>query len=803
LVQGNGFSSIKSLVETQYPLPIASVFRRCRIAKTRDLGGRHKNLNDLFEVFIKILCIGQLQEARTNVPNLKELLPQKEKSLDFLKRPSLGQWVGLLRILSNLDTRITKTGWLHQVAEWYKQPRNSDTTLVLSLLSELKEMNYDKRTKYPNAEICNALVNYRNKQIAHAANIRDEELKRRLPILEKLMVYLLESAVFLQDTTLFFTDSIEKAENKLWLVRGTRLCGASEEPLSFHVSNELDLSEIYFAGLIENRLEETPICMGPFLLWRVNEELKKPEIYFYNDARRTNLEYLSYTSGSYYYHKELHSGFEKLIKLKLRAGVEEDAFRFLPLEERAERAEALFKRANMLAQQGQLEDAIEAFETSIEYERRPETFIEIARIEQKLGDPDEAVINTLQYCLDIDPGNKDANEIMRVLSADGRRDGAEALSVKLDTDTTEQNAGTQGNPPTIWHALTPHIFRKYTVVFWAIVFLGWYLMSAMVEFLSGNTEKVILQALQLGMTILGMAAILMGRLIVERMRISLSLQLDTMRLDRFNEWFDGELELMFGRFRTVNGRYSIKYSISQQKYYYIGCAIWVWIIGVVGFLCCELQNQPVLDMIRHFIDNIIVVGFVAYTVVVYMISSTMFVLRFSRLSLKPMLTKINDVGLRAFAPMASFNILIICLIWCMLWPMAILEITLTSYIEFFFIVLGSAVIMVWSIGMPYTMFRAAQSSKSKAVHTYSEHIEKSFKEFLDHPSEDTVERFKWLVKNQSVIQKISTWPMSVKQTVFVVVGGNVVIFAMVTWYVLQRLGRWSEFIGWIRNTISI
>ena len=75
------FNDIKVLVEGSYPNPIATVFRKCRTARREDIGGRHKNLIDLFEVFVKFLCVVQLQEARRVIPDLKDRLPQKEKTL--------------------------------------------------------------------------------------------------------------------------------------------------------------------------------------------------------------------------------------------------------------------------------------------------------------------------------------------------------------------------------------------------------------------------------------------------------------------------------------------------------------------------------------------------------------------------------------------------------------------------------------------------------------------------------------------------------------------------------------------------
>src|SRR6056297_2218412 len=91
---------IKEQLIRRYPLPIASIYNRYICMDENDLGGRHKLLIDLFEGLSKMLCVIALKEVLANVPDFKEQLPQKEKSLDFLKHPSLGGFVSLLRELT-------------------------------------------------------------------------------------------------------------------------------------------------------------------------------------------------------------------------------------------------------------------------------------------------------------------------------------------------------------------------------------------------------------------------------------------------------------------------------------------------------------------------------------------------------------------------------------------------------------------------------------------------------------------------------------------------------------------------------
>ena len=93
------FEHIRGKVEGSYPNPIATAFRRYCQASSHDLTERHKLLLDLFELFVKFLCAVQLTEGRVFVPNFSQALTLRSRTLDFLKNPLVGQWVGLLREL--------------------------------------------------------------------------------------------------------------------------------------------------------------------------------------------------------------------------------------------------------------------------------------------------------------------------------------------------------------------------------------------------------------------------------------------------------------------------------------------------------------------------------------------------------------------------------------------------------------------------------------------------------------------------------------------------------------------------------
>ena len=193
-------------------------------------------------------------------------------------------------------------------------------------------------------------------------------------------------------------------------------------------------------------------------------------------------------------------------------------------------------------------------------------------------------------------------------------------------------------------------------------------------------------------------------------------------------------------------------------------------------------------VIKRLIDYGILI-FMLYPCIRYVLVSTKFVLDYSRLSIKPMLTRINDDGLRAFGPFLCFNIFLATTANVAFFTCASFMNTGPLYGDFPILACISMVVLFWSIGMPYSIYRSARGAKFSAVHTYAQHIEDAFRLFLKDPGEPSLERYTWLVKNQTVISKISNWPLSFLSTLLFVVGSNVLLLTTNVWFVFKRLGH--------------
>ena len=783
------FNLIKALVETTYPFSISRVFYRCRSAKREDLGGRYKMLIELFEVFIKFLGIVQLQDAQLCFSSLKDRLPQKEKTLDFLKRPSLGGWVGLLRILSEFRESVSGDRLLSQIGDWYNQAPNAENTEILKLFSEIEEIQYQKNSKTPVAEICNAFVTLRNKLFGHGSMLHEKKIVQYIPLLETILAYLITSAEFLSRYRMFYVEKREMSDKEKWVMSVVEMAGINEENNVLTHSSKLEAREIYYSEIQAGQLVSEPIKLSPFVLWTYNEDIKQMELFFYNDSMRTKIEYVSYTSGSFYYHKELHSDLKKLIDLELALSKEEDKLGHLAPEERAERCEYKYKQAMLCFEHDKFEDALELLESAVEYQRRPELFIFIAKIQIEMGEPIESVAQTIQNALDMDPSSQAAHDLL--LSLDNLK------SSPLEGEEDAKESGVDF--PTFVHVLTPKILRPYCSLYWFGLLLAWFAISLRLELAAGGNYENTLGALGI---VIGSSVFIFGlplvRIVVKGLRLPLSLQLAKMRLDRFNIWYDKQMIRLFGCYEFDQNSLNILPTLKGEKVYYL--IFLVAFIGLeikVNIAACSFQLTYWL-LIKRFVDYGIII-LLLIPCVRYVVMSTFFVLEYSKLSLKPLLSKINDDGLRAFGPFLGLNVMLATIANAAFFTGASFMHKGPIWGDFPILAIISLVVMFWSVGMPFTIFQAAKKAKLSSVHAYAEQLENAFNAFVQNPNDDTLTRYRWLKKNQAEIRQISCWPLTVIQTIIFVVFSNLVLITVNVWFVLKRTGMIPLVMNWVGN----
>lgn len=768
----------------QYPHPIACLLRRYRCTKPNDMGSRHKLLVDMFELLIKYLTIIVLQEGLQRDSQFLAKLPQKEKTLEFLKRPSLGGWVGLLRVLSKVDFSSTDARmWTHAIADWFLANKDENCSEALTNMERLGHINVNRESKTPCAEIIDGMVTYRNKSIAHGAQQAPGALKNRVEYLESVNAYLLQSARFMSDMKLVYTESISVADNGKWMTELIALRGATEEPECLLLNEKLELHELYLFGA-GTCGRVIPVRLSPFVIWQLNDETKQCETYFYNDAWRSKLEFLSYSSGTFYYHKELSEQLKSLLRLDLVSVEHDGAVVDMSPEQRQGSAEHHAVLGHHLASQDKLEDAICQFEHSLTYERRAETFLYIARLQVRLGDPAEAIRHTLQNCLELDLDNKAATAMFSSL---------DDLSTEHSVDGTPStsNLPLRMTCPITSEVLTPHKFRPFSWLVWAGSMVLYYSASMLLEARWGSSSFIPSLCLLLVCVILLLVGPPMARSLVCWIYYPLSLQLDGMRLERFEKWYRAQLCLMFGNYQFRDGVLDVSDTIRQELLYWI-----IWILGttvlvVALIFSTDATGQSLPILIKRILDYTFP-AFWAYPSARYVVCVTAFIYNYSQLSLKPMLTRINDEGLRALGHLTTLNASLVNAGFGSYLALSWVSIRSEWFLDVGIVLVLFVVVTTWSIGTPMMVRRACRRAKYMASLKYSTHIETAFNHFLDHPSEDTRKEYQWLVDNQRVIQRIKIWPLSVIETLTFVVGSNVFLAGFTGLYLIHRFGLWKN-----------
>ena len=774
-----GLEAMREELQHYYPSPIAAACRRYFTTPSVDLQTRPRLIVDIFESWIKFLAIAQIQAHRATTPNLVERLPQREKTLEFLKRPPLGGWVGLVRVLSGISPAAGTHPLATRIADWYQMPVDSDAKVVIRGLNSLDGVRLDNRAKVAN-EIVNGLVTYRN-VLYHGATQHRGTIKEHLPILEDALAYLLERSGFLKDVMLFAAEDVSVLPGKRFRVGGKRLQGVMHDTLEEESGHRLEPAELYI-GTSEWDGVQRPVGLSPFMIWQVNPDRREPEVFYYNDAKRTSLTYLSYQSGARYSHHELHKEFEQLLDLELEGGGTDPAASRLPPERRAALGEELTKRSHLLRDQGKLEDALKTVELAIEQERTPERLLIMAELEHELGDPPSSVQFTLESCLELDPGNLRALQLVeRFKDPQATKWSDVALKVP------ESREGWANR--TMLRRVLPASLRSYAAPLWLAGLTGWYVVSALAELAMAGEPALIVKALQLLITWILVGVTFTVNTMFARTRSALSLQLASMRMGRFDVWFERHQELMFGpnEEREADCR-ALEHSWNR----------W-WAIGVVAltlsaYLLTDARDGGILLQVVRTLDFALLffVGF-PWLRFAWGLSST--TLDLSRQTLKPTLSRLSDEGIRALAGPMVVTILAGCAGYASYWIMGAMVVRGGGFLDLLFLGMSTVFYLGWSMGLPVALRQAMKASRAAAVVRYTGHLEESFNAFLESPDEESLKRFLWLRGQQQVVRDIGAWPLSWGQTLLVVGLSNLILFSVNVWYVGFRLGHWDLWLG--------
>ena len=767
------FNDIKATVENEYPLPIAHAFRRYRIADPSDLGGRHKLIIDLFELLVKFLCIVQLKEGLNKSTNYIEKLPNKEKTLEFLKRPSLGGWLGLLRSLCLIASENSNFMNGKLIYEWYFSEADAESSKLMNLLEDLGEIKYNKKNKKHKQEITNALVNYRNKNIGHGVHSNKEVLENRIENLEQVLAYLISSASYLAEMTVIVVEGVVLTEGNKWQINCQELRGLTLEPFYFHADKPLNLNEIYLIEeLTDNESLVSSFSLEPFAIWKLNEQQKQNEVYLFSSSWKTKLEYISYSSGAYYFHKELHVEFRKLLSLELAEGLEEQDIENLSDERKTDLSHDLLKKGLALAQYGKFEDAIAYLEQSVLYDRRPETFVELARLHHQLGDSEETIEYILQHCFDIDPDNALALDFLEKI-----KNNYEADDKRIMTDEDSKKEFF-----TYYDVLFPSKYRPYVFPFILVAILFSAGLFSYYEYIYVAEARTYILYIA-GLFIIPPIWLYINTpQKMESIRLPLSLQISSMRLDRFNNWYDSQVENICGKFiYNRNGTIDIHKSIKTERIFLLIMTPFLAIITPLIFYSIESHLLPKnVQIIRWVVSAGSAV--IVYLGLRYVYSVTLFIYKFSNLPLKPLVSNLNNDGFRVLGSFIISIITTILLFVIVFWMALGLVLQGEPGIDLIALFIAVIIVFVWTVGLPISLYRAGKEAKSQISHKFSMHLEDALEKFVDDPSKNTLNHYEWLNKQQRVIKIMPCWPLSNFQSFILVFLNTILVIVAISYF---------------------
>lgn len=275
---------------------------------------------------------------------------------------------------------------------------------------------------------------------------------------------------------------------------------------------------------------------------------------------------------------------------------------------------------------------------------------------------------------------------------------------------------------------------------------------------------------------------------LEKIYYSLSLQLDSMRIDRFESWYKEKLKIIWGDFVVKDGRIDIIKSFQKElrlNILLIVLFIFVWIMFIIA---SGSYKEPLIIFFKRIIDYFppIFTGTICFKITIGIV---IFVGEYTRCSLKPMLTTLNHEGLRSLGKLFTISLSSELSGIVIYWTITANAHTGPLFINVLICLICLIGVSAFSIGMPYMIYTAAKEAKRKATTQYAEHIEDAFKKFLNDPNEQTYEKFMWLKTHENVIKKIPSWPLTKQQTIVVVLGGNLLLYFVSIRFILLQIGR--------------
>jgi len=764
-----------------YPTPIASIISKYYKLPVDKLYDRHSVLCDLYESTVKLISIIAIKEGLIIDKFIKQRFP---KGMDFLKHPALGHWVSIIRAFCE-DNHEYPASFLKEIRDWYKSEKPSNE--ILQSFKMLPEITFPKGK--PAVEgIIDSLVTYRNKVWkGHGAVIVNEKsLLGRVDALEKIIHFILQEATFLRELNLFYTSEVKKTGDNGFEASATSLKGIDGSSANY-VFDSPDPYEIYAAYSSERSLSKTPVKLSPLLEYQRNNK-DELQIYYFNDAKKTKLEYLCYYDGSFYYHKEINKELEEVFNIRLEKGYDTEAhfINTLPEDERKQKSNYFLEKGTELHKKGNYEGAIIAFEDALEWHRNSDAIILMCKSMLANEEDKTYVLNILENAFEMDPSNAKAKQLKERIE-----------SGKHIEEESEEHLS-------YFDVILPDPWRKFPMISYAVILLVLFGAGASILILSdpANTlTHAVFSVLCLAQSIILYVGLTASRKNFLDSYFPLLRQQANMNIDKFKVWYETRFNRIFGHFarltdsslqkKLFSGKlsWSWKPALEQEKLFFGLSGAFVIIFSLNQINIQVLYDKSMVVAVVRFMQTALMWMFLP-PVLRYLIVSTFFIKDYSQKELKPVVSSVKDNGFTALSGIFINSLMIFIIFYLSVLTAYLIVARGPFYMDVLGLAFGFFIGGFWLIYTPLYIKRSMVLSKSMVLSDYNDHVNKAFEKFIKNPDESNLEKVKWLKNQESIVAEISTRLFSFKNWLLYLFFMIIFVAASI-FYVLIRFDLFS------------
>ena len=286
-------------------------------------------LKEIYEVLLKLItAIGvkvYLSEADDHKDN--KYAVRLNKGIDALREPSLGSWLYLLTTISSLYSKRSEEPptFIREILRFYTANISGGENgevyqAALHIKSFLKPSSAVPTMEW----LCSLMANVRNKlgPGGHGASLRSVDMGQAAESLETVVAYILRRASFVSNLDLFYVRKAEREKGRTVysvlsigdLFEYTERFTQKRSPTDTCVDKEIYFARVDRTGDGDPVIQQA-VSLSPLVTYQTCSLTKSEQVFIYNGKRGKGLEYLSYSTGGYYWPPDLQDEFDNIGKV--------------------------------------------------------------------------------------------------------------------------------------------------------------------------------------------------------------------------------------------------------------------------------------------------------------------------------------------------------------------------------------------------------------------------------------------------------------------------------------------------------